>query len=28
VGSLTPATALGTANLNRFERAGLRFSVA
>ena len=27
-GCLTPATALGTAHLERFERAKLRFSVA
>ncbi len=27
-GCLTPATALGTANLDRFERAGARFSVS
>ena len=27
-GLLTPATALGTANLERFERAAVRFSVA
>jgi hypothetical protein len=26
-GCLTPATALGTASLDRFERARLRFSV-
>jgi len=25
---LTPAAALGTASVERFERAGLRFSVA
>jgi short subunit dehydrogenase-like uncharacterized protein len=27
-GCLTPATALGTGQLKRFERAGLRFSVS
>jgi short subunit dehydrogenase-like uncharacterized protein len=27
-GCLTPATALGTANLGRFERAGARFVVS
>jgi short subunit dehydrogenase-like uncharacterized protein len=26
-GCLTPATAVGTANVDRFERARLRFSV-
>jgi short subunit dehydrogenase-like uncharacterized protein len=26
-GSLTPATALGTANVERFDRARLRFSI-
>jgi len=26
-GCLTPAAALGTANVDRFERAGLRFAV-
>jgi short subunit dehydrogenase-like uncharacterized protein len=27
-GCLTPATALGTGNLDRFEHAGLRFAVS